>query len=99
MSDSVIDRSPLGERPIRNHPLCCGCGGPKDRGLLVCWPCFKYCTAPYKYAGGSLVAWVAAGGPVEWLPDWTDRGVPLNEARPIHPQPELLAKLAEGGAA
>ena len=59
------------ERAIRRHP--------------VCWGCFKHCTAPYKYAELSLVAWVAAGGPVAWL----------SETRPINPQPELLAELMQ----
>lgn len=75
------------EQAIRRHPVCCGCGGQKnpDDMLLVCWGCFKHCTAPYKYAELSLVAWVAAGGPVAWL----------SETRPIHQQPQLLATLMQ----
>ena len=96
MSETAVDRLPYDkEELIRRRPVCCGCGGPKDRDLVVCWPCFKFCTAPYKYAGGSLVAWVAAGGPVEWVADCNGH----KERRPIRPQPALLAKLVEGGAA
>lgn len=31
------------DRPnIRNSCTCPLCQGPKDRGLLACWPCFNY---------------------------------------------------------
>ena len=41
--------------------VCRGCGGVKELGLIVCWPCFKYRDdiVPFKYFGGTLSEWLA----------------------------------------
>ena len=30
------------EAQTRTETFCRGCGGEKEAGLIVCWPCFKY---------------------------------------------------------
>lgn len=64
------DRKPAG--PITNEMLpeshlralttCCGCGGHKDTGCVVCWQCFKYREdiTPLKYDGRSVADWLNA---------------------------------------
>jgi len=45
---------------IRSEEICRGCRKPKDKGLPVCWDCFKYRkdTIPLKYFNGSLSQWL-----------------------------------------
>lgn len=51
------------EDQARELLMCLGCGKAKDKGLVVCWTCFKYTTAktPLKYFDGSLVEWLQGG--------------------------------------
>ena len=47
------------EERARRETSCGGCGGTKEQGLIVCWPCFKYRedVEPFKYFGGTLTEW------------------------------------------
>lgn len=56
----VIRLSNDGEAAARNLNQCPGCGGEKQRGCVVCWPCFKHRTdvTPLKYFDGSLLEWI-----------------------------------------
>ena len=51
----------MDEEQMRNETFCRGCQGPKDRGLVVCWPCFKYRKdiTPLKYWAGDVGSWLA----------------------------------------
>ena len=46
----------------RTETVCRGCGGEKEAGLIVCWPCFKYRedVVPFKYFDGDALAVAAA---------------------------------------
>lgn len=48
------------ERKAREEIFCCGCGRPKNIGLVVCWPCFKSRRdiTPLKYFEGLFSEWV-----------------------------------------
>lgn len=43
----------------RELDVCPGCGEPKEPGLIVCWPCFKYREdiVPYKDFDGTFEQW------------------------------------------
>ena len=47
-------------RTMRNEEVCRGCGRPKDKGVPVCWDCFKYRKdiTPLKYFDGDLSQWL-----------------------------------------
>jgi len=47
------------EATARTETICCGCGAPKEPGLIVRWHCFKYRDdiVPFKYFDGSLAKW------------------------------------------
>ena len=51
---------PLEER-ARTETFCRGCGGTKEAGLVVCWPCYKHRddVMPYKYFDGTFTQWLA----------------------------------------
>ena len=42
----------------RESETCCGCGSRKDKGLVVCWECFKRVDIPFKTFNGTLAQWV-----------------------------------------
>jgi len=48
------------EEQARTETVCRGCGGEKELGLIVCWPCFKYRDdiVPFKYFGGRFSEWL-----------------------------------------
>lgn len=48
------------EKEIREEIICRGCGGKKDKGLIVCWNCFKYKKdiIPFKYFEGDFREWL-----------------------------------------
>ena len=48
------------EEQARTETLCRGCGGEKEIGLIVCWPCFKYREdiVPFQDFGGPLSEWL-----------------------------------------
>ena len=48
------------ETQARAETVCRGCGGEKEAGLIVCWPCFKYRedVVPFKYFDGTLSQWL-----------------------------------------
>ena len=58
---SITDEM-LPESHLRSLTTCCGCGKPKDIGLVVCWECFKYRQdiTPLKYDGRSVADWLNA---------------------------------------
>lgn len=43
----------------RGSASCLGCGQPKQKGLVVCWHCFKYTAAkvPFKNYYGDIKQW------------------------------------------
>lgn len=49
----------LSEAQAREALTCVGCGKPKDKGLVVCWACFKHRTdvEPLKYYNGTFERW------------------------------------------
>lgn len=51
---------PLEER-ARSETFCRGCGGAKEAGLVVCWPCYKHRddVMPFKYFDGTFTQWLA----------------------------------------
>lgn len=49
---------PSREDYARTETTCRGCGKPKDKGLVVCWHCFKYRDNPYKYFAGTFEEWL-----------------------------------------
>ena len=52
----------LEEQKEREGTVCCGCGGLKDVGCIVCWHCFKAPRHPYKTWDGTLAEWIAIKG-------------------------------------
>ena len=56
--DPPVD--PLAEQ-ARTERFCRGCGGAKEAGPVVCWPCYKHRddVEPYKYFDGTLTQWLA----------------------------------------
>ena len=50
------------EAHLRQLSVCCGCGGSKNVGCVVCWDCFKYRKdiTPLKYDGRSVADWLNA---------------------------------------
>ena len=48
------------EEQARTEAFCRGCGGEKEAGLIVCWPCFKYRDdiVPFKYFDGTFEEWL-----------------------------------------
>ncbi len=46
------------EMKARQATICEGCDKPKDKGLVVCWGCFKYRDNAFKYFDGSLDEWL-----------------------------------------
>jgi hypothetical protein len=65
------------ESEVRAARVCPGCGGPKDPGCIVCWPCLKYRDQPFKYfqndtpRAGDLELWLASIG----RPTLTEQGI------------------------
>ena len=57
----TITEQMLPDAHVRTLTTCPGCGGPKQLGCIVCWPCFKHRTdgvISFKYYAGSLVDWL-----------------------------------------
>ena len=52
------------EKEIREETICRGCGRIKDKGLIVCWYCFKYRKdiVPWKYFEGTFANWLNSFG-------------------------------------
>lgn len=51
------------ERAARLATSCPGCGQPKEIGLVVCWPCFKYREDGFKWAADcDLEKWLQKVG-------------------------------------
>lgn len=48
----------INEDGEREKTVCIGCGEPKDKGLIVCWSCFKYVDNPFKESSLPLKEWV-----------------------------------------
>ena len=48
------------EEQARTETVCRGCGGEKEIGLIVCWPCFKSREdiVPIKYFDGTFWEWL-----------------------------------------
>lgn len=48
------------EQQARNEIICRGCGENKEKGLVVCWECFKYRedTVPLKYSNLDFAEWL-----------------------------------------
>jgi hypothetical protein len=55
-----MDKSYALEEQARTETFCRGCGGEKEDGLIVCWPCFKYREdiVPYKEFNGTFEEWL-----------------------------------------
>jgi hypothetical protein len=55
-----MDESYALEEQARTETFCRGCGGEKEDGLIVCWPCFKYRDdiVPFKYFDGTFEEWL-----------------------------------------
>lgn len=47
------------DKVARDSSHCLGCGQPKDKGLVVCWHCFKYTGVkiPFKNYYGDIKQW------------------------------------------
>jgi len=48
------------EERARTETVCRGCGGGKETGMTVCWPCFKHREdiVPFKYFDGTFSQWL-----------------------------------------
>ena len=60
--DGPITDVMLPESHLRQLTTCCGCGGSKEVGCVVCWNCFKHRTdiTPLKYDGRTVADWLNA---------------------------------------
>ena len=56
----TLINKPITEPEARDLLYCLGCGKSKDKGLVVCWDCFKYRQLPFKYHTGTLSEWLQA---------------------------------------
>ena len=52
----------LNEQQARAGLECIACRGEKDKGLLVCWKCFKAPIDGLKYSGLSFEEWQTTFG-------------------------------------
>ena len=48
----------LTEDQAREMTICPACEMEKDKGLVVCWNCFKGGELPYKYYDGSFTEYL-----------------------------------------
>jgi hypothetical protein len=55
-----MEHTSVDEEAVRTETVCRGCGGAKELGLVVCWPCFedRDDCVPFKYFDGSLADWL-----------------------------------------
>jgi hypothetical protein len=58
----MTEREEKYEDKHREATTCAGCGEEKQRGLVVCWDCFKYRPNAYKYSSLALAPWLRAYG-------------------------------------
>lgn len=50
-AEQILKMTLSAQRAARLATFCPGCGKPKEPGLIVCWPCFKYRNDGFKWAG------------------------------------------------
>ena len=48
----------MSEEEARQLKTCPACGKPKNKGLIVCWHCFKHRDNSLKYSGLSFENWL-----------------------------------------
>jgi hypothetical protein len=53
------EAEPMTEQQARNELTCPNCGEEKQKGLVVCWNCFKYTENNYKNSGLSFEEWIS----------------------------------------
>lgn len=58
--DLTIFDIPENEKDIRNDIKCLGCGIEKNKGLVLCWNCYKYRSdiTPFKNFKGTIQEWL-----------------------------------------
>ena len=55
------------ENGLRKLGYCVGCGEDKEKGLVVCWECFKARENPLKSFIGSVYEWLVSIGKIDGI--------------------------------
>jgi len=53
-----MKKEKLTEEEARQMNTCPACGKEKEKGLIVCWDCFKYRINAFKYSKLDLSDWL-----------------------------------------
>jgi len=54
----ITDMETKEETKARTIITCPACGGPKSKGLIVCWSCFKHCEQSLQNTELPFIEWL-----------------------------------------